>query len=125
MTDRAACRQGDFGSGLLNAVTAIGPMTGLWNVAGYPAASVPFGAAIAGLPCPVQIVAAPGGEPTLLGLAAQLERVSGGRKGPVRPGSSDGPPRFLNDLNDCRSLSTASVMDHYFVVNVLHASSSR
>jgi amidase len=48
-------------------------MTGVWNMAGFPAASVPAGTA-AGLPGAVQLVAAPGREPVLLALAAQLER---------------------------------------------------
>ncbi len=51
-----------------------GPMTGIWNVAGFPAASVPTGALTAGLPGSVQLVAGPGREGVLLALAAQLER---------------------------------------------------
>jgi len=48
--------------------------TGLWNLAGYPAISVPVGRATSsGLPTAVQLVARPGGESLLLGLAAQLE----------------------------------------------------
>jgi amidase len=73
------------------------PMTGVWNMAGFPAASVPCPpasglpasgrlaatpglpasgrlAATPGLPASVQLVAAPGGEALLLALAAQLER---------------------------------------------------
>ncbi|NKQ56645.1 amidase [Amycolatopsis sp. K13G38] len=48
--------------------------TGLWNLAGYPAMSVPAGRHPSGLPIGVQLVAAPGGESRLLRLAAQLER---------------------------------------------------
>jgi amidase len=48
-------------------------MTGVWNTAGFPAASVPCPPA-GGLPGSVQLVAAPGGESLLLALAAQLER---------------------------------------------------
>jgi amidase len=78
-------------------VTALrfAPMTGVWNLAGYPAASVPvpgsglpgtgvpetelFGTepASAGLPGSVQLVAPPGGEQLLLSVAAQIERVQG------------------------------------------------
>ncbi|WP_326957819.1 amidase family protein [Amycolatopsis sp. NBC_01286] len=48
--------------------------TGLWNLAGYPAISVPVSrASTSGLPTSVQLVARPGGESLLLGLAAQLE----------------------------------------------------
>jgi amidase len=60
-------------------------MTGTWNLAGYPAASVPAGLGPNGLPMAVQLVAAPGGEAMLLGLAAQLER--------VRPWARLAPPR--------------------------------
>ena len=52
-------------------------MTGVWNVAGYPAASVPVRAAAGELPGSVQLVTAPGRESVLLALAAQLERTSG------------------------------------------------
>jgi amidase len=49
-------------------------MTAAWNLAGYPAASVPAGVSPQGLPMAVQLVATPGNESLLLGLAAQLER---------------------------------------------------
>jgi amidase len=55
------------------------PMTGVWNMAGFPAASVPCPPA-RGLPGSVQLVAAPGGEARLLAVAAQLERVQGWRR---------------------------------------------
>jgi amidase len=48
------------------------PMTGVWNLAGYPAASVPVPAD--GLPGAVQLVTTPGREELLLSLAAQLEK---------------------------------------------------
>jgi amidase len=51
------------------------PMTGAWNLAGFPAASVPVPGP--GLPGAVQLVAAPGQEQSLLSLAAQLERAQG------------------------------------------------
>jgi amidase len=50
--------------------------TTAWNVAGFPAASVPAGFTEAGLPLAVQLVALPGRERTLLALAAQLQRAS-------------------------------------------------
>lgn len=46
----------------------------IWNVAGNPAASVPAGLAEDGLPLAVQLVGRPNDEPTLLQVAAQLER---------------------------------------------------
>jgi amidase len=50
------------------------PMTGVWNMAGYPAATVPMGLDASGRPRSAQLVAGPGKEDLLLGLAAQLER---------------------------------------------------
>jgi amidase len=52
------------------------PYAALWNVLGWPAASIPAGLdPTTGMPVAVQAVAPPGGETTLLGLAAQLERL--------------------------------------------------
>jgi amidase len=51
------------------------PMTGVWNLAGFPAASVPVPRT--GLPGAVQLVAAPGREQLLIEVAAQIERASG------------------------------------------------
>ncbi|SFP38448.1 amidase [Amycolatopsis arida] len=58
-----------------NALPSIGVagFTGPWNLAGFPAISVPAGRHPNGLPIGVQLVAAPGGESVLLGLAAHLE----------------------------------------------------
>ena len=50
------------------------PFASPWNVAGWPAIAVPTGIGADGLPRAVQLVARPGGEATLLGLAAQLEQ---------------------------------------------------
>ncbi|MDF5751899.1 amidase [Spongiactinospora sp. TRM90649] len=50
------------------------PVTGPWNLAGWPAMSVPLGTRGDGLPIGVQLVAPPGGEAHLLGLAAQIEQ---------------------------------------------------
>jgi amidase len=44
-----------------------------WNYLGNPAASVPAGLSADGMPLAVQLVGRPGGEGTLLSLAAQLE----------------------------------------------------
>jgi amidase len=49
------------------------PFTAMWNVAGFPAVALPSGSAPGGFPLSVQLVAAPGGESLLLGLAAQIE----------------------------------------------------
>jgi amidase len=77
----AARRRGE-GSWLRSVVTSIrfAPMTGIWNMAGFPAASVPTGVGAAGLPVSVQLVAAPGRESVLLALAAQLERAHSWRR---------------------------------------------
>jgi amidase len=60
---------------LANAIPSVrlAGFTGLWNLAGYPAMSVPAGRHPSGLPIGVQLVAAPGGEARLLAIAAQLE----------------------------------------------------
>jgi amidase len=75
----AARRYGER-SWLRSVVTSLmfAPMTGVWNLAGYPAASVPAGGP--GLPGAVQLVAAPGREQTLLALAAEIERSSPWRR---------------------------------------------
>jgi amidase len=65
--------------------------TAPWNACGFPAVSVPVawteptGTAPDGVPVGVQLVAAPGGEPTLLALAAALEGAAGwtARRPPV------------------------------------------
>lgn len=46
-----------------------------WNMAGWPAMSVPTGIGADGMPRAVSLVGRPGSEATLLGLAAQLERL--------------------------------------------------
>ena len=49
---------------------------GVWNLAGLPALSVPFGThPETGTPIGVQLVAGPGGESLLLGVAAMVERL--------------------------------------------------
>ena len=61
---------------LANAIPSIrvAGFAGLWNLAGYPAVSVPATRHPNGLPIGVQLVTTPRGEALLLGLAAQLER---------------------------------------------------
>lgn len=50
------------------------PFAAPWNIAGFPAMSVPVGMhPVSGTPVAVQLVARPGGESVLLGLASQLE----------------------------------------------------
>lgn len=50
------------------------PFTGIWNLVGWPAASVPMGThPEAHTPLAAQLAGPPGSEATLLGLAAQLE----------------------------------------------------
>jgi amidase len=60
------------------------PFNVLWNSTGQPAASVPAGFSGEGLPLAVQLVGRPDAEPTLLSLAAQLER--------ARPWADRRPP---------------------------------
>ncbi|HEV1997441.1 MAG TPA: amidase [Candidatus Dormibacteraeota bacterium] len=51
------------------------PMTNPWNVAGFPAASVPGGLTADGFPLGVQVVAPRGGEALVLSIAAQMEQL--------------------------------------------------
>jgi amidase len=51
------------------------PFCAPWNLAGWPAMAVPAGTHPDGMPLSVQLVARPGRESLLLGLAATLERV--------------------------------------------------
>jgi amidase len=70
----SAVRWGQRGA-LPNTVTSlkVASLFAPWNIAGWPAMSVPAGLDTRGLPIGVQLVARPGGERTLLNLAAQLE----------------------------------------------------
>jgi amidase len=51
------------------------PFAAPWNLAGWPAMTVPAGLAPNGLPLAVQLVGRPGTESLLLGLAGQLEQL--------------------------------------------------
>ncbi|MFN2559978.1 MAG: amidase [Jatrophihabitans sp.] len=51
------------------------PFAAPWNLAGWPAMTVPAGLAPNGMPLAVQLVGRPGTESVLLGLAAQLEQL--------------------------------------------------
>ncbi|WP_308250660.1 amidase [Nonomuraea rhizosphaerae] len=77
-----ADRWGDRGL-LRNVLANVGyaPATGAWNMCGWPAITVPIATHSGGLPIGVQLIAPPGGEPQLLGLAAQLADAHP----PVRP----------------------------------------
>jgi amidase len=57
------------------------PATGPWNMCGWPAMTVPIATHSSGLPIGVQLIVPPGGEPHLLGLAAQLQAAHP----PIRP----------------------------------------
>ena len=52
----------------------VGPFVSIWNMAGYPALVLPAGTWPDGLPHAAQLVAAPGGEETLLALASTIEK---------------------------------------------------
>jgi amidase len=56
--------------------TRLTAFLGPWNLAGYPAMSIPAGRHPSGLPIGVQLVAPPGGEARLMALAAQLEALN-------------------------------------------------
>ncbi|MFJ9742092.1 amidase [Streptomyces sp. NPDC101166] len=55
--------------------TNYSPLTPPWNLAGWPAAVVPFGTLPSGAPTAVQLVGRPGTEGELLSLAEQLEEL--------------------------------------------------
>lgn len=68
--------EGWLGKGMTKSMldqVAFVPFTQMWNVVGFPAASVPAGLDATGLPIGVQLVAPPGHEARLLSVAAQLE----------------------------------------------------
>lgn len=56
------------------AASRFAPYPAIWNLAGYPAMSVPMGSRQDGMPLAVQLVGAPGTEARLLAVAAALER---------------------------------------------------
>jgi amidase len=58
-------------------MAAVYPFTGLWNMTGQPALSIPAPPGPDGLPIGAQLVAPPDGEGLLLSLASQLERELG------------------------------------------------
>lgn len=66
-----------------NGVASLCPYTGIWNLTGQPAASVPAGFGRHGLPLAVQLVGRPNGEETLLSVGAQIEA--------ARPWAADRP----------------------------------
>ncbi|MGW2913316.1 amidase [Streptomyces asoensis] len=55
--------------------TNYSPLTPPWNLTGWPAMAVPFGALPSGAPASVQLVSRPGREAELLRLAGQLEEL--------------------------------------------------
>lgn len=54
--------------------TSYSPLTPPWNLTGWPAMAVPLGTLPSGAPTAVQLVARPGSEAVLLGVAEELER---------------------------------------------------
>ena len=69
-----------------NTVARWVPYYGVWNLTGQPAASVPAGFDVDGLPRAVQLVGRPNDEATLLALAGQIEA--------ERPWAQQRPPGF-------------------------------
>jgi amidase len=70
---RAAQWEGLSAARTLVEMAAVHPFTGVWNMTGQPAISVPGPPATDGLPLGAQLVGPPQGEDRLLSLAAQLE----------------------------------------------------
>ena len=70
---RRGSRRGERGlAATVLANVGYAPATGPWNMCGWPAMTISIATHSAGLPIGVQLIAPPGGEPHLLGLAAQL-----------------------------------------------------
>jgi amidase len=70
----AAQRWGDYGVvRTTNVSTKTASLFAAWNIAGWPAMSLPAGIDDDGMPIGVQLVARPGSERLLLELAAQIE----------------------------------------------------
>ncbi len=74
---RTAVPIGIWPSGVLRTMIGVGNWryTTAWNVAGLPAASLPYGLDPDGLPIGLQLVAPAGAEGTIFALAAQLEQL--------------------------------------------------
>jgi amidase len=70
---RAGQWEGTSAARTLLGMAAAYPFTGIWNMTGQPAVSIPAGRSRDGLPIGAQLVGPPDGEPRLLSLAAQLE----------------------------------------------------
>jgi amidase len=66
-----------------------------WNLARFPAASVPAALSVERLPIGVQLVAAPGGEDLLFALSAELERRRPWRRPPLAYETSRIPPEAV------------------------------
>ncbi|WP_054813835.1 amidase [Nocardia arizonensis] len=58
--------------------------TGMWNVTGHPAASIPAGIGSDGLPLAIQLVGPENGETTILSVVAQLEHARPPARAPYR-----------------------------------------
>lgn len=70
----------------------VGPFVSIWNMAGYPALVLPAGTWPNGLPNAAQLVAAPGGEDTLLEVASTIEKHQPWpRHAPMLQGGALGP----------------------------------
>jgi amidase len=74
---KAAQWEGMSAPRTLLGMAAAYPFTGIWNMTGQPALSIPAPPAADGLPIGAQLIGPPDGEPTLLALAGQLERELG------------------------------------------------
>ncbi len=71
---KAAQWEGLGATRTLLGMAAVYPFTGVWNMTGQPALSIPAPPADDGLPIGAQLIGPPDGEGRLLALAAQLER---------------------------------------------------
>jgi amidase len=76
--------------GVTDVAARFSALVRLWNATGQPAISIPLHATEDGTPVGVQLVAAPGRDDLLIGLAAQLEAAVGWATPPLRPSTPSG-----------------------------------
>ena len=68
-------------AGVTDDASRFSALVRIWNVTGQPAVSLPLAETAEGVPVGVQLIAAPGCDHVLIGVAAQIEAASGWKPG--------------------------------------------